>query len=188
MPLVDPDPQIVIEDALHAWVVAGSGLAAHHVIWAAEATGGGPAPGGTYIEMRLIAVDRDSSDWLVSTRTSSGDVLLHVQGTRRPTLELTCIAGERYGSLRASQILDRVLTAVQQPTVAAILHAGGVGVGTRGKINVVPGVRSAMFDPRAVVEVGLHTMIDISEPGSAIESVTADMPGAVTSSVSKPSP
>src|SRR4051812_10261443 len=104
------DPQTAVENALHAWVVAGSELDADHVIWSAEATGGGPVPVGTYIVMRWLDIDRKSSDWLVAERV--GDAIVHhVRGTRHPTLELTCFAGARYGADRAAMILERVLTA-----------------------------------------------------------------------------
>lgn len=173
-----------IEDAIQAWVVAGSQLAADHVIWAGE-RGAGPAPAGTYISLRFIASNRVSMDWIKAERAGSS-VIFHVRGTRHPTLEITCSAGANYGSRRAEQIIERVLTAIKLPSVAKSLRAGGVGVGTRGPVRVVPGIRSQMLDPRAIVEVGLHIMIDISEHGSSIEHVGLETPGALTTTVDQP--
>lgn len=178
------DAQTVVEDAIYAWVVAGSGLAAGQVIWAPEATGGGPAPSGTYISMRWLDINRVSDDWTIP-RDVGGQIIHHVRGTRHPTLELTCFAGARYGAGRAAQILDRVLTAIRLPTVAAALRAGDVGIGKRGKIRVASGQRSSMFDPRAIVEVGLHTTIDISEPGHSIERAEYEVMG-VAQAVDRP--
>jgi hypothetical protein len=169
-----------VEDAVHAWVVAGSGLPASHVTWAAEATGGGPVPSGAYISMRLLGVTRVSDDWLIS-RSAGGEIVHHVRGTRHPTLELTCFAGERYGAGRAQMVLERVLASIRLPSIAAGLRAGGVGVGVKGRVRVASVPRSTMFDPRAIVEVGLHIGIDVSETGQSIESVEAEvMDAAVT--------
>ena len=78
-------------------------------------------------------------------------------------------------------ILERVLTSIRLPSVQAILRAGGVGVGTRGRVRVVNGARSTMFDPRALVEVGIHIEIDISEAGHSIESAEAAVLDGATS-------
>lgn len=181
------DPITAIEDAIHAWVVAGSGLDAQHVIWTGDGPSG-PMPAGTYISMRLLREETASQDWLVPQR--DGDmVVAHVRGTRYPTLELTCSAGASYGALRASSILSRVLAAIRLPSVSAGLRAGSVGVGVRGPIRTVPGVRSMMFDPRAIVEIGLHTMIDISEVASEIRTVqvqTQTDEGTRSGTVAKP--
>lgn len=50
-----------VESAIHAWVVAGSGLAASQVIWAGQ---NGPRPAAPMIEMRCLVVGKSSQDWL----------------------------------------------------------------------------------------------------------------------------
>lgn len=178
------DAADLVENAIHAWIVAGSGLDADHVIWSAEATGGGPMPSGTYVEMRLLATDTVSEDWVIS-RNESETIVNHVRGTRHPTLELTCFAGGRYGANRAQSILTRVLAALRLPRVAALLRSSEVGIGDRGKVRVLEGRRSTMFDPRAVVEVELHTCIDITDIGSAIERVEMELVDGSQLNVSK---
>lgn len=180
------DPDTAVEDAIYDWVVAGSQLAPTQVIWGGEATGGGPVPAGTYISMRFLSTDRVSSDW-VRTVEVGGQIVHHVRGTRHPTLELTCFAGARYGAGRAQRVLDRVLTAILLPTVAARLRAGNVGIGKRGTIRVQAGTRSGMFDPRASVEIGLHLEVDIAEPGYAIERAEVTTPGSAPRVVTSPS-
>ncbi len=174
------------ENAIYDWVVAGSGLAADRVIW----SGRGPAPAGTYISMRLLNIGSVSQDWLVPVNVS-GSIVYHIRGTRNPTLELTCIYADRTGDQRPEMILDRVRTAKALPSVAATLKAGGVGVGKWGPVRVVPGVRSQLFDPRAIVEIDLHSTIDIADPvaGSAIEHVqvqTETGAGTQSGTVDKP--
>lgn len=158
-----------VGDALWSWVVAGSGLDADHVIWTPESAGEtGPVPTDTYIAMRLRELRRVSSDWMLTERFE--DTFTHrVAGARQATLELTCFAGAAGGVLRASGVLDRLLTSIRLPSVAALLHAGNIGIGTRGPIRVVNGARSGMFDPRAIVEIELHLVAEMSESGAAIE-------------------
>jgi hypothetical protein len=143
-----------IKDAIYRWVVAGSELAEAQVVWSQEATGGGPSPIGTYIEMRLDGIDtRVSADWVIP-RSEGG--VRHVRGTRNPTLELRCFAGASTGSLRAEMVLARVTASRRLPSVAKILRAGDVGIGEIGKVRVVNGI--------SLVEVELHITIDVSEP------------------------
>jgi hypothetical protein len=49
-----------IENAVHAWVMAGSGLAADKVIWAQQE---GPRPSGTYVALRFMSVRQVGQDW-----------------------------------------------------------------------------------------------------------------------------
>lgn len=163
------DPVTVLENAIQAWVVAGSGLDDQHVIWTGDGPGG-PMPAGTYISMRLLREEIVSQDWLIPRREGTR-VVVHARGTRQPTLELSCSSDFEYGQRRPGQILSRVLASLRLPSVRAVLRAGGVGVGVRGPIRTVPGVRSMMFDPKAVCEVGLHTMVDVSEVGADVATV-----------------
>lgn len=50
-----------LEDAIHAWIVAGSGLAAGQVIWYGQ---NGPAPSGTYITVRMRSIRPTGNDWV----------------------------------------------------------------------------------------------------------------------------
>ena len=183
----ETDPITRLENAIHGWVVTGSELTADHVIWGAEATGGGPVPSGTYIAMELIGVNRVSGDWLI-TRVEGGRIVHHVRGTRHPTLKLTCFSGARYGVQRASMILERVIAAIRLPSVGKLLAAADVGIGPRGQVRAASVPRSTMFDPRATVEIGLHIMLDVSEPGSSIERVNVEVEGRPAAWVPEPPP
>jgi hypothetical protein len=163
------DPVGAQEDAIHAWVVAGSGLAPEQVIWSDL----GPAPPGRYISMRWLGSARVSQDWMRTTP----DGTHQVRGTRIQTLELSCNAGAFTGEFRADLVLERVIAARRLPTVSERLARADVGVGSVGRIRSTPGVRSAMLDPRSVVEVEIHVSIAISEPGSTIETVQIEAIG-----------
>jgi hypothetical protein len=178
------DPTAAWEDAIYQWVLTGSGLPASQIIWA-SAGNGGPSPTGLYISMRVIDVDQVSDDWLIPRREGGG-IVHHVRGTRHPMLELRCFAGESTGARRAELVLARVMASVMLPSVAKALRIGQVGVGTSGKVRVMPGSRSGMWDPLALVEVQLHITIDVSEPGGEFTSVDVTTPGGVVQAVVKP--
>lgn len=185
LPTPPVDPTAAWEDAIYQWVLTGSGLDPDHVIWASAGGPGGPAPAGLYISMRIIDVDQVSDDWLIPRRVGGG-IVHHVRGTRHPTLELRCFAGESTGARRAELVLARVMAAVMLPTVAKALRQGDVGVGTCSKVRVLPGVRSGLLDPLAMVEVGLHIKIDVSEAGAEFTSAGVTTPGGVAQAVEKP--
>lgn len=172
------------ENAIYQWVLTGSELAPSQVIWA-DVGNGGPAPTGLYISMRIIDVDQVSDDWLIPRRVG-GAIVHHVRGTRHPMLELRCFAGDSTGVRRAELVLARVMAAVMLPSVAKALRQGDVGVGTSGKVRVIPGVRSGLLDPLAMVEVQLHIKIDVSEAGAEFTSVEVTTPGGVQQTVEKP--
>jgi hypothetical protein len=50
-----------IEDAIQAWIVAGSGLAADHVTWSGQTA---PRPVGEFISMTLTMLERRGRDWV----------------------------------------------------------------------------------------------------------------------------
>jgi hypothetical protein len=56
-----------VEDAIQAWVVAGSGLASDHVVWADQPGQSGaprpPRPAGAFIEMSLAVAPAQGYDW-----------------------------------------------------------------------------------------------------------------------------
>lgn len=53
-------PYSTIEDAVQAWIVAGSGLASDHVVWSEQTA---PRPQGEFISMRLTVLEQRGRDW-----------------------------------------------------------------------------------------------------------------------------
>lgn len=56
-----PAAWTAMEDALHAWVVAGSGLPATSVLWENQ---GASRPDGPFISMRLSSIEARGQDWI----------------------------------------------------------------------------------------------------------------------------
>jgi hypothetical protein len=180
------DPLTAVENAIHAWVVIGSGLDADRVIWTGDGPSG-PQPAGTFISMRIIDDNTGFRDWLLPRREGNG-IRYRIRSHHMATLELSCNADGSFGSQRGAMILRRVIAARALPSVVESMR-GVVGIGPAGKIRLIPGVRSTLLDPKAMVEVGIHMVTEISEPGSAIETVsvatTTDV-GTRSGTVSRP--
>ncbi|MBA3841180.1 MAG: hypothetical protein H0X39_00915 [Actinobacteria bacterium] len=49
-----------VEDAIQAWITAGSGLASDHVVWAQQTA---PRPVGEFISLRMTVFNRSGRDW-----------------------------------------------------------------------------------------------------------------------------
>lgn len=154
-----------IENAIHAWVVAGSGLLAANVIWAGQ---GGPEPTGRYISIRLPGLRRIGSDW----KEYSGGLanVVTSRGVRTMTLSLQTFNGAPLGNNSNLATLERVISAAAD---RELLAAGGVGLGSVGAITVIDGDRSSLLDPRAVVDVVIHLASETLGTGTTIEHVEA---------------
>ncbi len=151
-----------IENAIHAWVVASSGLLAANVIWAGQ---GGPEPTGRYIAIRLPGLRRLGSDW----KEYAGGVanVVTQRGVRTMTLSLQAFNGPPLGNNSNLATLERVISASDLD----LLAAGGVGLGPVGAITVIDGDRSSLLDPRAVVDVTIHLASERTGTGTTIEHV-----------------
>lgn len=178
------DRIVSLEDTAWAWVAATCGLPSDHVIWGDR----GPVPSASaYIALRLLDMDDDGGSIAVSRlEEAGGQILRHWRNDEQVTLEMTCFAGQPTGGDRPEAILRRVLRSRQWLTVQSILTLGKVGIGPVDKVRVFPGMRGAMFDPRAVCRVTLLMIADTVEVISAIEHVQVTSPGPVTQVVDRP--
>lgn len=169
------DPLVAIEDAIFAWVRAGTGYAESNILWQDR----GPIPPGAYISMVMWESARVSSDWIKTERTADDRIIYHVAGTRHPTLTLTAFSGPNTGSGAPDFVLSRIVAAYALPSVKRSLLAAGVGVGTVGKIRSMGGMRGTMYDPRASIQITLHTKLTttVFEVGSSIEHVSGAVEG-----------
>ena len=77
-----------VEDAIHAWLVAGTGYAATQVIWAQQTA---PRPTGAYVAMRLTSLPIDGIDWTdrVDNILSVGTLTVSGVSTGADTLTIT---------------------------------------------------------------------------------------------------
>jgi hypothetical protein len=157
------------ENAIHAWVSQATGLAADHVLWANRK----PVPNETWAQLTVDGLERFGRDWL--ERTAVGDdVRYNARGLRSVTLQIQLFEGDELGETSCVALLDRVISALGLPSVAAALAAAGVGVGAHSAVRYVPGRRNTAFEPRAVIEFTLNFASDLSEVGPRIKHVEVE--------------
>jgi hypothetical protein len=163
------------EDAIHAWVVVGSGLAADRVYWVGQ---GGALPPRPFITLQLRSEVQTATDWLDTELTPGlpqGAELTHtVHGGRLGQLSIQCFATAATGNQSPARILAAVVAAVALPSVDQALNAAGVGVGIIGPQTMVPDVDidQATPRPRANVDVSLNlTKVGPTETGTRIDVV-----------------
>jgi hypothetical protein len=161
-----------IENAIHAWVVTGSGLAATQVIWEGQ---DGPMPEGAFITLRFAGLERTGSDWLDvdnnPTPTPGAEIIFRARGGRRANLTVTAYPGNATGALASIGRLESVIASRRLPSVADPLSSGGLGVLGFGAIRSLDGFVSGGidFEPRASVEINLYLTSQISETATFIE-------------------
>jgi hypothetical protein len=165
-----------VETALHAWIVASSGLAANHVIWAQQ---NGPRPDGAFITMRLTTVRSVGKDWLEAIETA-GLVTMRARGIRQGILSIQCFGGAAVGSAGSTQILDLVVSKSTLPSIRDALQLAGIGLAKLGAVLSTDGViNTTVFEPRATLEARFFLSQEVTEAaipalGGAIQTAQVD--------------
>ncbi len=126
---------------------------------------------------------------LVSTAdtVAAGKEILHVvRAYYKGTLTMQCYAdpptGENGGTEGADQplsptaILQAVSMSSMLPSIRSALEAAGVGFNDIGPVRSVgEAIEMAVFEPRAVVDVMLWLVAQVSETGGTIDQVTVEV-------------
>lgn len=172
----------IVENALHDWIVAATGIPADHVLWADQAFER-PSDDAPWVAMRIETIQRIGQDWHVSSDhpapTAGAEILHTVNGNRTATLTIQCFRGSPTGTTRPQAYLDAAVMGITLPARRAAFLAAGIGIGEISPIRNIGDVISfARFEPRAVVEVTLLLAGTATSTGTYIEIVTLE--GAVT--------
>lgn len=171
-----PDDIVTIEDAITAWIVAATGLAASNVLWSQQ---GVKRPTGTWISILLLGMQRIGHDWTdvewADTPEPGADVALKLRGLRYATYSIQCFGGPAHGASSPVALLEMVCAKARLPSIAAGLKRAGIGLSSLGAVSAVGDVlNSARFEPRATLEVSLYLASEVSETTTYIETVTAE--------------
>ena len=151
-----------IEDALHAWVVASSGLPAGQVIWSRQA---GPRPATAYIEMRILNIDPVASrDWADTEYDAGLDaVTMFARGMRQAVLALQAYGGAPTGATQAAMLLSKVRLGAALPTYRDALSEAGAGLSELGSVRALDAlVGDATLESRATMEIRFFFASEIS--------------------------
>lgn len=165
-----------MENAIIAWIVAGSGLATSKVVWAQQSN---ERPAGAYISVRLRSIATFGEDWDVisdnPTPTAGAEILRTTRGMRRLTVGMQAFAGvdgAGTGATAPFGLLHGVAAAAESEIRQAALDAGGVGIMSVGPVQSIDGTLGAgLFEPRAVLEVLASVTSEMVETATYIETV-----------------
>lgn len=176
---------VQIENALHAAVVAGSGLAATNVVWAQQE---GKTPAGPWISLRFRRVESAGLDFLhhEEPATPEADPVYHLCGYRRLTLQITQYNGAATGVSMPVAIIDGVRTYAAGPAALDSLGAAGIGSLSFSPTIVIDGIANVTdFEPRAVCDATFLVPSDVVIPMTTIRSVelTGETPEMRTETV-----
>lgn len=164
------------ENAIHAWVVAASQLAAERIIWSEQA---GPRPAGPHVSLQVMDV-RQRGQAAVTVRDAPsptpGAEIEHAVGlVGRATLSVQVFAGVSGGAPTAPDgarsIADRLRTRSWLPSIRTALNEAGVGILSFGSVTSLPGMAGGLFEARATLTVELALTAQASETGTIIETV-----------------
>jgi hypothetical protein len=161
-----------VENAIYAWVVAGSGLPGEQVIWDNPNQ---PRPTAPYIAMRITGYQPIGQDWVnlgdaPADPQPLADITVIARGQRQFTIALRCFAVALTGDNSAGSILSRVLSAMSLPSIREALNAAGLGLSIINPIQIIDGVLgSSTFEPRASVDIRVFVTYEATELGTYIE-------------------
>lgn len=164
-----------VENALHAWVVAGSGLPSAKVLWAQQAA---PVPAKPYLSLRALTVDATGRGWTEVVPAASpapgAEISHRARGARVLTLSIQCIAADATQSGAAVAILERLVAMARLPGQRALLEAAGAAVASIGVVQSVDALANGLFEPRARTDARIHLTSEVSEVGTYISTVEVE--------------
>lgn len=153
--------------AIHAWIVAASGLAATHVIFEDEK---GKRPEPPYISIQIDDVLPVGSDFVIKDDApdpEDGEELrVRTFGHRTARLELQAFGPVDSGAAAFRMLVD-VISAL--PLHYYDLDVAGVGIGGTEAVQRAPGRRVGINEPRAIAAVMLHLGSELEARGTYVE-------------------
>lgn len=160
---------VQIEDALHAWVSAASGVP---VVWA-EQTGARP-PVTAFATLRLgdmrqVGAVDDVVHNYDALRASGSEIALEVRSLREFTVGVQLFAATDVGSSNARALAQRTQSALYLPSAREALAAVGVSPFDPGVIQTLNRLVGTRFESRALFEVRCYVEMTLSEFTTWIE-------------------
>lgn len=155
-----------IENALHAWIVAGSGLVADNVLFERDEN---PRPVGQHIVI-TYDITPIGQDWAQLESNCDG-FIEYTRGMREVRVRLTCVGGEGVGDSSTTARLHGVLTYANRKDQLETFSESGLGYLRRGPITNFAGRAGVKFEPRSQAEVIFSAAEQIEREVSPVEGV-----------------
>lgn len=168
-----------IEDAIVRWISAASGRPLNCVSWSEL---GGPPPSMPYFDLKWTSGPTEiGDDWSQYQKTDDDVILQHLRGHRVMTLQVQCFVTDDTTESAARGMLAQLMTSRRLDAHRISLRAAKVAIAEVGEVRSLPG--SETFDPRAICELTVHTAVELTGPGHAIERVQVVVSNAETDDV-----
>lgn len=160
-----------LQAAIHAWVVAGSGLVAGKVIFE-EQNGNRPAEPFVGITFGTLApLGLDELTHVYNAGGAAGaEITQTVRGMRTLVVRLQCYA-DPIGANAAHATLSKVQAALALPTVKDALVVAGLGLAGMGSVVPLGKVLGTTWKGRAVLDVSFNVSETVSATTTFIEIV-----------------
>ena len=167
------------EDAIHAWLVAATGLAADRVVWAHQPGTTRPSPSLTMRVLSLTGVGADGVTHTFDPLAGPGEEITFTsEGRRVLAVSVQAYSDAVSGSGTAHDYLSRAQAALALPTTRDALRAAGLGAFNPGAITDLSAIRETRFQSRAAMTVQFHCVDSATGRTTYIE--TAEVTREVT--------
>jgi hypothetical protein len=161
-----------IENALHAWLAASTGLAAANVIWSNQSN---PQPARPYVTMKMLDLGHVGRDALTHaydpTAVPRAELTTTVDGRRELTIAVQVFSASTTGAATARALLTKAQTALSLPGVQSVLSAAGLAILNEGRITDLTELLETRWQSRASVDVQFNCVDSAQETTGFIESV-----------------
>ncbi len=170
-----------IKDAIHAWVVEGSGLPEKQVFYVGQnIVRPDPNP---FIAIRITGIEPVASDWNEEDEnedSEDGDgeeIIVRTRGHRAVTMTITAFSEKNADDAsEANALLLDVIAHAGRQSIALALSEAGIGMMNFGSIAPLDGFRnSTRFDPRAFVTIVFDALSEVTETNTNIVDVNVEV-------------
>lgn len=169
--------QTTIENAIHAWAVAATGLATGKVIWRNQ---NGPRPQRPFVVLSLGGVTEVATPWTRNVETVDPDpgqeITYTVRGVERLRVTFEAFTDATTGASTAVDYLRLIRGKLGLPSVRTALWAAQIGVASFGDVVVLDFLADqAQQLGRAQMDCGIYVPTEFTEYGTNIETADFDL-------------
>lgn len=161
-----------VENAIHAWISAATGLATDRVLWRDQSM---PQPSGSYVTLKILALTAVGHDGLTHTFDPNAEpgkeITFATEGRRRLALSVQAYSDALTGEGSAAALLAKVQDSLGLPTTREALNAAKLGAFNAGAITDLSALRETRFQSRAAMTVEFHTVASATASTTYIETV-----------------
>lgn len=173
-----------VQAAIHAFVVAATGIAASRVRWADQGGDQPSSSGGAWISLSVLAEGPVGRPWVdvedAETPAPGAEIEHVARSMNAGTLSIQIYGASAQGNSSGLAILRKLRPALGLPSIREIV-SGVVGFGAFELARNIPAlINATYFEPRAVVTCRFFTAAELrataagTEVGTYIETVEVD--------------